>query len=589
MKNYKFFLLILCSLFFTAFKSDKPQITIFMIGDSTMANKVLTGGNPERGWGQMLPGYLSEDIRVENHAVNGRSSKSFIDEGRWDVVISQVKKGDYVFIQFGHNDEKADPKRYTEPGGTFDANLKRFAEETLAKGATPVLFNSIVRRVFGEAGGEAVKQAVSQDDIRQGVNPDAKRDASETPLPEEGKLLIDTHGAYLESPRNVAKELGVPFIDMNSITHALVEGLGPEASKKLFMWVPANGLAAMPKGREDNTHLNVYGARRVAKLAVEALSEAVPALAGYVRYYDYVVAKDGSGDFFTVQEAINAVPDFRKQKRTTILIRKGTYKEKIVIPESKINVSLVGEEGAVITYDDYARKQNVMGEEKGTSGSASCYIYAPDFYAENITFENSSGPVGQAVACFVSADRAFFKKCRFLGFQDTLYTYAKSCRQYYEDCYIEGTVDFIFGWSVAVFNRCRIHSKGNGYLTAPSTDKGQRFGYLFYDCQLTADESVEKVYFSRPWRPYGQAVFVRCAMGKHILPEGWHNWGKKEAEKTVFYAEYESVGEGANPAARASFSRQLKSLKGYEMETALAGSDGWNPIKQGNSLLEIKR
>lgn len=589
MKNYKFFLLILCSLFFTAFKSDKSQITIFMIGDSTMANKVLTGGNPERGWGQMLPGYLSEDIRVENHAVNGRSSKSFIDEGRWDVVISQVKKGDYVFIQFGHNDEKADPKRYTEPGGTFDANLKRFAEETLAKGATPVLFNSIVRRVFGEAGGEAVKHAVSQDDIRQGVNPDAKRDASEAPLPEEGKLLIDTHGAYLESPRNVAKELSVPFIDMNSITHALVERLGPEASKKLFMWVPANRLAAMPKGREDNTHLNVYGARRVAKLAVEALSEAVPALAGYVRYYDYVVAKDGSGDFFTVQEAINAVPDFRKQKRTTILVRKGTYKEKIVIPESKINVSLVGEEGAVLTYDDYARKQNVMGEEKGTSGSASCYIYAPDFYAENITFENSSGSVGQAVACFVSADRAYFKKCRFLGFQDTLYTYAKGSRQYYEDCYIEGTVDFIFGWSVAVFNRCRIHSKGNGYLTAPSTDKGQRFGYLFYDCQLTADESVEKVYLSRPWRPYGQAVFVRCAMGKHILPEGWHNWGKKEAEKTVFYAEYESVGEGANPASRASFSRQLKSLKGYEMETALAGSDGWNPVKQGNSLLEIKR
>ena len=215
----------------------------------------------------------------------------------------------------------------------------------------------------------------------------------------------------------------------------------------------------------------------------------------------------------------------------------------------------------------------------GTSGSSSCYIYAPDFYAENITFENSAGPVGQAVACFVSADRAFFKNCRFLGYQDTLYTYGKQSRQYYEDCYIEGTVDFIFGWSVAVFNRCHIHSKRDGYVTAPSTDQGKKFGYVFYDCQLTADPEVAKVYLSRPWRPYAQAVFIRCELGKHILPEGWNNWGKKEAEKTVFYAEYASRGEGANPKARAAFSHQLKNLKGYEIETVLAGEDGWNPVK----------
>ena len=176
-------LTLLLGLFFllSAFKADKPVITIFMIGDSTMANKSLTGGNPERGWGQMLPGYLSEEIRVDNHAVNGRSSKSFIDEGRWEKVISQVKKGDYVFIQFGHNDEKSDPKRYTAPGSTFDENLKRFVNETRAKGGIPVLFNSIVRRNFGTANGNAVAQAISQDDIQKGVNPDAKREASEQP------------------------------------------------------------------------------------------------------------------------------------------------------------------------------------------------------------------------------------------------------------------------------------------------------------------------------------------------------------------------------------------------------------------------
>lgn len=587
--KHKLILLLGLFFLFSAFTSDKPKITIFMIGDSTMSNKSLTGGNPERGWGHVLPGFFSEDIIVDNHAQNGRSSKSFIDEGRWDKVLALIKKGDYVFIQFGHNDEKPKADRHTDPGTTFDANLRKFVNETREKGGIPVLFNSIVRRNFGVADDKVVAQAIIQDDIRRGINPDAKRDASQTAVSEKGDKLIDTHGSYLDSPRNVAKELNVPFVDMNKITHELVEGMGPEESKKLFMWVPANVVPAMPKGREDNTHLNVYGARVIAGLTVDAIASVVPELAKYVRYYDYVVAQDGSGDFFTVQEAINAVPDFRKNVRTTILVRRGVYKEKLIVPESKINISLLGQEGAVISYDDYANKQNVFGENKGTSGSSSCYIYTPDFYAENITSENSSGPVGQAVACFVSADRAYFKNCRFLGFQDTLYTYGKGCRQYYEDCYIEGTVDFIFGWSTVVFNRCHINSKGNGYVTAPSTDKGQKYGYVFYDCKLTADNGVDRVFLSRPWRPYGQAVFIRCELGRHILPVGWDNWGNKENEKTAFYAEYESKGEGANPKARAAFSHQLKDLKGYEIETVLAGDDGWNPVRNGNTLLTIKR
>ena len=559
---------VLCS----AFRADKPVVTIFMIGDSTMANKKLDGGNPERGWGMVLPGFFSEDIKIDNHAANGRSSKSFISEGRWAKVISKVKKGDYVFIQFGHNDEKADSIRHTEPGTTFDDNLRRYVNETRAKGGIPVLFNSIVRRNFVQP-----KDASITKDIR--------RTPGEKEQPKEGTVLFDTHGAYLDSPRNVAKELGVVFVDMNKITHDLVQELGPVESKKLFMFVAPNQIPAFPKGREDNTHLNVYGARTIAGLAVDAIGKEIPELAEYIRHYDYVVAQDGSGDFFTVQEAINAVPDFRKDVRTTILIRKGTYKEKLIIPESKINISLIGENGAVLTYDGFANKKNVFGENMGTSGSSSCYIYAPDFYAENITFENSSGPVGQAVACFVSADRVYFKNCRFLGFQDTLYTYSKQSRQYYEDCYIEGTVDFIFGWSTAVFNRCHIHSKRDGYVTAPSTDKGKKYGYVFYDCKLTAEPEATKVYLSRPWRPYAQAVFIRCELGKHIFPIGWNNWGKKENEKTVFYAEYESRGEGAHPKARAGFSQQLKNLKGYEINAVLAGEDGWNPIENGNKLI----
>ena len=583
MKN-KITLLLGLLFVLTAFTPAKRNITIFTIGDSTMANKKLEGENPERGWGQMLSRYFTDDITIDNHAVNGRSSKSFIDEGRWDAVLSKIQKGDYVFIQFGHNDEKDDPNRHTDPGTTFDANLKKFVEDTRAKGGIPVLFNSIVRRNFGKADGNAVANAIKQDDIRNGIDPKAPKDSIE-----EGETLIDTHGAYLISPKNVAKELNVTFIDLNSLTHKLVEGMGPQKSKELYLWVEPKTVPALPNGREDNTHLNVHGASVVAEMAVKAVAEAIPELQQYVRHYDLVVAKDGSGDFFTVQEAINAVPDYRKNARTTILIKEGSYKEKVIIPASKNAVSLIGQGEVKITYDDYASKPNIFGENKGTSGSSSCYIYAPDFYAENITFENTSGPVGQAVACFVSADRAYFKKCKFLGFQDTLYTYGKGCRQYYDECYIEGTVDFIFGWSTAVFNRCHIHSIGNGYITAPSTDKGQKYGYVFYNCEITANSDVDKVYLSRPWRPYAQAVFIQCNMGKHILPEGWDNWRNKNNEKTVFYAEYKSKGEGANPGKRVAYSKQLKNTEGYSIEEVLSGNDGWNPSKNGNALLNIKR
>lgn len=309
------------------------------------------------------------------------------------------------------------------------------------------------------------------------------------------------------------------------------------------------------------------------------LSVSILSLSAAEPHYDFTVAQDGSGDFTTVQEAINAVPDFRKANRTTILIRKGNYKEKVIIPECKINLSLIGEDGAVITYDDYASKLNRFGEEKSTSGSASCYIYAPDFIAENLTFENSAGPVGQAVACFVSGDRAIFRKCRFLGNQDTLYTYGYPTRQYYEDCYIEGTVDFIFGKATAVFNRCDIHSRGKGYVTAPATPQDSRYGYVFHDCRLTAADGVENMPLSRPWRPYAQAVFINCELGKHISPAGWDNWGKASNEQTVNYAEYNSKGPGANPTARAPYSRQLTDPTPYAIPTVLAGNDGWNPLQ----------
>lgn len=561
-------------LLLSAFKADNV-VTVFMIGDSTMANKSLDAGNQERGWGHVLGGFFSENIRVENHAVNGRSSKSFIDEGRWQKVLDRIRPGDYVLIQFGHNDEKADEKRHTDPGTTFDDNLRKFVSETRSKGGIPVLFNSIVRRNFGENA-----NAIAADDVR----------SEKSTAVEEGDKLVDTHGKYLDSPRNVAREMKVSFIDLNDATRQLVESYGVEGSKKLFMWIPEGVSPACPKGRQDNTHLNVFGARRVASMAADSLASHFPELAKEVRHYDYVVAKDGSGDFFTVQEAINAVPDFRKNKRTTILVRSGEYKEKLIVPASKINVSMIGEEGAVITNDGYAKKLNALGDEMSTSGSSTAYIYAPDFYAENITFANTAGRVGQAVACFIEGDRVYFKHCRFIGNQDTLYTYGKESRQYYEDCYVEGTVDFIFGWSTAVFRNCEIHSVGNGYVTAPATDKGKKYGYVFWNCRLTAAPEAKSVYLSRPWRPYAQVVYIQCQLGKHILPAGWDNWRNPANEKTVFFAEYKNTGDGADTKQRVSYGKQLKSITGYSPEDVLKGNDGWNPIANGNTLLtNLKR
>lgn len=297
--------------------------------------------------------------------------------------------------------------------------------------------------------------------------------------------------------------------------------------------------------------------------------------------YDFVVAQDGSGDFASVQEAINAVPDFRK-KETKIFIRNGRYKEKLTLPPSKTNVTFIGEnkEKTILTYDDFAQKLNSFAEEIGTTGSTSFFVFGDGFTARNISFENSAGPVGQAVAVRVDGDRVIFENCRFLGFQDTLYPHGKESRQYYKNCYIEGTTDFIFGWSTAVFENCEIFSKKGGhYITAASTEKDAEYGFVFINCKLTGNAPEETVYLGRPWRQYAQTVFINTEMGNHIKPEGWHNWSKPEAENTAFYAEYDSSGQGAAPEKRVKWSKQLTAEEAahYTANAVLKGSDGWNP------------
>jgi pectinesterase len=291
----------------------------------------------------------------------------------------------------------------------------------------------------------------------------------------------------------------------------------------------------------------------------------------------FTVAKNGSGDFRTVQEAINAVPDLRK-KETTIFIKKGIYKEKLVLAGSKTIVHLVGEDRdkTILTYDDYNQKKNRFGEEVGTSGSSSIYIYGTDFSAENLTFQNSAGPVGQAVAVWVAGDRAKFKNCRLLGFQDTLYTFGPGSRQYYKDCYIEGTVDFIFGAGTAWFEGCTIFCKRGGFVTAASTPDTARYGYVFKNCKITGDAPAGSFFLGRPWRPYAKVVYLGCELGAIIKPEGWDEWGKETNKQTAYYAEYQSTGPGANPAARVKWTHQLTAADAqrYTREKVLRD---WNP------------
>lgn len=263
-------------------KQPTDTVTVFMIGDSTMANKPLDKENQERGWGQMLPIYFEGAIKIDNHAVNGRSSKSFIDEGRWEKVREQIRPGDYVIIQFGHNDEKIkSPDRYTIPGSTFDENLKKFVNETREKGGTPILMNSIVRRNFPANGIAAAQTDDRQKTWKKGLEN----------YPAEGDTLMDTHGDYRFAPRNVAEEMGVVFIDMNTLTHELVQGLGKESSKALYMWMPVGEYEFAPNGRIDNTHLTVYGGIVVSRLAVNALAEKVSGLRPYIRRTVYNLNK----------------------------------------------------------------------------------------------------------------------------------------------------------------------------------------------------------------------------------------------------------------------------------------------------------
>jgi pectinesterase len=534
------------------------KIKIILVGDSTVTDSA--------GWGLGFKQFLDpEKVELINTARGGRSSMSFMKEGRWTNALAL--HGDYYLIQFGHNNEPGKPGRSTDMP-TFIANLKQYVDDARAIGAKPVLVTPLTRRQWDKDHPGKIKSSLAP---------------------------------YAEEVRKIAAEKNVPLVDLQARSIELCESLGPE---KCLEFSPLKTNADGTIGH-DGTHLNVKGYVRFARLVVDELRKNAPELKRYLRQqplneypvpaeaqYDAVVSADGSGTHTTIQAAVAAAPD-NGANGFTILVKPGTYQGQFMIPKEKRHVRMVGEEmeNTILTwpYNVNDRKPN-----QPYQFDPGFVVAANDFCAENLTIENRSGDHGQALALRVDADRVAFKDCRILGWQDTLMV--NNGRQYFTNCFIAGRVDFIYGSGTAVFDHCEIHSKNGGYVTAASTPPDHPFGFVFLNCKLSGDstpwnptngaaqfeKSDGQAYLGRPWRPSASVTFVNCEMDAHIKPAGWHNWGKVTNETTARYAEYNSTGPGANPEKRVKWAKQFTAAeaKDFTVEKILGGADHWNPVAE---------
>ncbi len=293
-----------------------------------------------------------------------------------------------------------------------------------------------------------------------------------------------------------------------------------------------------------------------------------------------VVAADGTGHYTSVQEAINAAPQSTSPTSPwIILVKPGIYREVVYVQREKHHLSLIGEDAATTTISAAlsAKLPGPDGKPIGTFRTATMQIDADDFTVEGLTLENISGNVGQALAVRVDGDRVAFRRCRFLGWQDTILV--NRGRHYFRDCYITGAVDFIFGGATAYFDRCEIEVVGDGYITAASTPVAQAYGLIFSHCRIASQDPGVRTYLGRPWRGYASTIFLNTEMGKVVRPAGWHNWDKPEREQTTRYVEFGSTGPGANPEARVGWAHAISAEDAAKLTPAfvLGASDGWDP------------
>jgi pectinesterase len=538
--------------------AKEHKIKIILIGDSTMTDNA--------GWGLGFKQFLNPDkVELINTSQGGRSSESFRREGRW--TNAQALKGDYYLIQFGHNNEPGKPGRSTDMP-TFVSNMVSYVEEARAIGAKPVLVTPLTRRQWDKDHPGKIKSSLAP---------------------------------YAEEVRKIAAEKNVPLVDLQARSIELCESLGPE---KCLEFSPPKTNPDETTGY-DGTHLNTKGHVMFARLVVDELRKSAPELAPVLREqplsenpvavetkYDAVVSFDGSGTYTNIQSAIAAAPD-NGTNWFTILVKPGVYQGQFMIPKTKRFIRIIGEEmeNTVLSwpYNVFDRKGMGITTYQFDPGMV---VTANDFCAENLTIKNTSGDHGQALALRVDADRAVFKHCRILGWQDTLLV--NNGRQYFTNCYIAGRVDFIYGSGTAVFDHCEIHSKNGGHVTAASTPADHPFGLVFLNCHLTGDSqtwinptnpvtvtATNKVYadLGRPWRPYASVTYLNCEMDDHIKAAGWNNWGNVTNEITARYAEYNSTGPGANPEQRVKWAKQLTddAAKDFTVEKILGGAEGWSP------------
>ncbi|MDO9635170.1 MAG: pectinesterase family protein [Paludibacter sp.] len=290
-----------------------------------------------------------------------------------------------------------------------------------------------------------------------------------------------------------------------------------------------------------------------------------------------VVDRNGTGHYRNIQQAIDSVRAYNPTGTVTIYIKNGFYKEKLEIPTHICKLHIIGEDQykTILNYDDHALIDNMR-----TFKTYTLKISGNDILIENLTVENSAAPMAQAVALHVEGDRVVFRNCRFLGNQDTVYAGRENSRQYFENCYIEGTTDFIFGPATAWFEQCEIVCKKNSYITAASTPEQIPYGFIFNSCTIKLAEGIDAVYLGRPWRPYAMTVFMNCHLPEGIVPPGWDNWRNPENEKTARYFEFNNTGLGASSAKRVAWSNSLSEMevKTLTPNHVLKGYDKWKPV-----------
>lgn len=544
----------------------EATVRFVLVGDSTVTD--------DAGWGRGFAGWLNNGAACINLSRGGRSSGSFIKEGRWQQALDL--KPDYVLIQFGHNDQPGHgPDRESDPATTYRANMAKYVDDALAAGIKPILVTPLSRRQWD-------KEGLS---INSGLAP------------------------YADAVRQLATEKKVPLIDLHDRSIDFYLSLGRDSIDLIS--------PTKENGDLDGTHLNFVGGASIGEIVAYDLRAALPETDRYLNNWkgrpttapttnpstapattqprgaestyntpaattshqgekQFTAAADGSGDFRTIQQAIAAIPDGNLD-RTTLRIGPGVYHGCIILPRSKINVSFIGEDAqkTIITYALNVADPQPREVPRRIAGTG-VIILGEGFIAENLTFRNTSGDHGQAMALRLEADKCILRNCRLLGWQDTLRLHSK--RQYLVDSYIEGRVDFIYGGSTAVLERCTIKSKNGGYVTAASTPQEEPYGFVFLNCKLISDDKVPTL-LGRPWRPYAHVAFVRCELGAHIKPEGWDNWGKAENESTARYAEYGCTGPGADRSKRVAWTRELTEAEAAKLTTGqvLAGKDRWNP------------